>query len=413
MGRCGGYNRLGSHRENLRTTLGQRAANESDHGLPGGWSTRGSCPSTAWGPMPMAGPSTPCDSSAATASRRPLTASTANGAGKGDPGRLLKLRQLLQRFTDVCNAVEYAHSRGVLHRDIKPGNITPTRRTERTEKISPRSTPSLVIFTARWASPPKCLRASKKVLVIRRQLIEADPSTPSHRSNLGTRYGTADRDAEMRPARRYRVDPPRIGHRPAGADSPDFLGLLQYSMHPVLAVRRRRRDRLGAEARRRPSGGRGGDDHPGQAVAAGGGDVARATVDPDFVPIRSRHDFQGLLLDLAFPADPFARRPPAYARGKARRFRPEPRVTHCQSFVAGLEECLAFSSISSPPTEIRSRNASTIANSLITEPATRRESTPDRSRRRPSLQSEPYSLQKPQIHPNLCNSWGKSADRIR
>ncbi len=35
----------------------------------------------------------------------------------------LPFRQLLQRFISVCNTIAYAHSRGIIHRDIKPQNV--------------------------------------------------------------------------------------------------------------------------------------------------------------------------------------------------------------------------------------------------------------------------------------------------
>lgn len=47
----------------------------------------------------------------------------AEKAGRDAGERSLEFRQLLRRFVDVCNAVAYAHSRGVVHRDLKPNNI--------------------------------------------------------------------------------------------------------------------------------------------------------------------------------------------------------------------------------------------------------------------------------------------------
>jgi eukaryotic-like serine/threonine-protein kinase len=63
------------------------------------------------------------DGSAYFAMKRVRGKTLAELLAERDPEKRLPLRKLLGAFTSICLAVEFAHDKGVVHRDIKPGNI--------------------------------------------------------------------------------------------------------------------------------------------------------------------------------------------------------------------------------------------------------------------------------------------------
>ena len=112
------------------------------------------------------------------------------GAGKRlrDAGVILELRKLLRRFVDICNAIDFAHSRGVLHRDLKPGNIVLGKYGE-TLVVDWGLAKSVTTDPEIAAEPPK---PEKSI----------PTSSPQHTSDIDTFIGTTAEDSLSDPGLR-------------------------------------------------------------------------------------------------------------------------------------------------------------------------------------------------------------------
>jgi tetratricopeptide (TPR) repeat protein len=163
----------------------------------------------------------------------------------------------------------------------------------------------LVDFLCATGELSAAMSSSEKAMAIQRKLFEADPSQARSLADGVRRHGIVlqkcGRPAEAVLAFREAItvlegiaSPRPVDIYDTACNQSLLAGVAADARSTLTAAERQ------AEADKAMTSLR-------RAVGAGWRNANHMRVDPDLDPLRSRRDFQALLMDMAFPADPFAR----------------------------------------------------------------------------------------------------------